>query len=106
MWVPVSQHPHWSTNGGKRKSDSEDEGLPPHMLKKPKTQQLDAETLTINGVEIGHCAIQVSFIHTLHWNQYLSEFYIEYDTISLACSTRRIRTNFPRIISQSNIPAT
>ena len=60
MWQPISRNCFW--NKKKRARGYEEDGmpypLPPHMMSKPNTEALDAETLCMNGMEIGHSAIQ------------------------------------------------
>ena len=62
MWVSLSKSPHW---GKKRvsKAAEEAQNWPAHLMKKPKTKQLNAETMVINGMEAGHCSLQVSFFY-------------------------------------------
>ena len=57
MWVQVHRAPHWSTRSRKRKrGDIAD--FPGVLLPKPKTKPLEKENLSLNGMHIGHCAIQ------------------------------------------------
>ena len=32
--------------------------IPAHLMKKPKTEVLDAEVMRVNGMELGHSSIQ------------------------------------------------
>ncbi len=82
MWIPLSKGPHWSR---KRpfSDDNNDFMLPPHLMKKPKTEVLDAENMFLNGIELGHSSIQgfrvsmedAHIIGKLNDSSYIMHFY-------------------------------
>eukprot|EP00981_Chlorochromonas_danica_P007021 scaffold1524_cov182-Ochromonas_danica.AAC.5 len=59
MWLPLHRRPSFaSKRPAKRQATARDDDLSSFFLTKPKTEKLDLENRYLNGLEIGHAAMQ------------------------------------------------